>query len=175
VEAVDRVTQRTVDLDEYKQNEIRKIFGDDPPESLRPFLEQAIREWPDLYYTLNMARTAILMLGPAGSGAIAELVMWLTKQGAPTREESVQAWDLINRIYTSVPDLLEEQVLEASYTMLLYGNLSRADVAGMAAQRLKRSISTEAWRKAVDRWADSKGVPRPVRRHRTSKDKTDIL
>ncbi len=53
----------------------------------------------------------------------------------------------------------EEDILDLSYRQLLFKQWTREEAAENASTLLQRPISTEAWRKRVDRWAEARGRP----------------
>ena len=53
----------------------------------------------------------------------------------------------------------EYEMLNLSYHALLNKEQTRAEVAEFASIMLGHSVSTDAWRKAVDRWAEREGLP----------------
>ena len=66
----------------------------------------------------------------------------------------------------------EEWILKYSYDSLRAKTMDRAHAAFVASALLNKPIKTDAWRKAVDRWAEKNDLPK-VEIHRRSKVKTD--
>jgi hypothetical protein len=66
------------------------------------------------------------------------------------------------------------ELLEASYYALRAKTWTRAEAADIAATMLGREITTEAWRKAVDRWAEKQGLPK-VEIYKRKAVKTDTV
>ncbi len=61
--------------------------------------------------------------------------------------------------YQAAKLVTREQILEASYELLREHKISRAQAADLATDVLQKQINTEAWRKAVDKWASDHGKP----------------
>ncbi len=63
---------------------------------------------------------------------------------------------------------MEERLIAFTYHFLRHG-MSRDLAARFAAERLGEAISSEAWRKRVDRWVDSRGLDKVEQRKRQRK------
>ncbi len=76
-----------------------------------------------------------------------------------TEDETKQIWTVIQEIWKATEAHFrddEEAVLDITYRALRDGIYNRGDAAIFASQMLGRNLSSEAWRKRVDRWADNK-------------------
>ena len=68
--------------------------------------------------------------------------------------------DSVQRSAIGKAEDLEAFVLWRSYTWLLDKQINRKQAARYASDVLGREISTDTWRKRVDRWAEKQGFPR---------------
>lgn len=68
-------------------------------------------------------------------------------------------------------DNAEDMMLLRTYELLKAKRMTRDGAAMVAGAVLGRPVSSEAWRKAVDRWAEKKGLPKVEQRKR--RDATD--
>ena len=75
-------------------------------------------------------------------------------------------------VYTLRGPDKEDDATELTYGLLYDKQVSRDEAADLASALLGRTISSEAWRKHIDRWAAAKGLPKVGHRKRQT-DKTD--
>jgi hypothetical protein len=120
-------------------------------------------------YTIKASTVTVRLLAELiekwGIGQAQELLLFgasLVKK--ETSERDVERLRLILEAVHRSPigqaEDLEDHVLWRSYTWLLEKQINRKQAARYASDVLGREISTDTWRKRVDRWAEKQHFPR---------------
>jgi hypothetical protein len=99
----------------------------------------------------------------------------LPSEGAELTDEDKQQLVVVCRyLHRAAHYLGREKVLEMTYNLLREGSVNRTQAAMLASVALGKKVETEAWRKAIDRFAETRGLPK-VEIHKRRQGKTDIV
>ena len=158
VEAVDRMSDTDGDTQRSRKSSrdtggIRAIEITDPSTGDNRYLLTSLGKLASLYH-------ATRTLGPDAVYDIASIVASLVRPERTTEEKERLQYAL-DELCTRVDEWTdnEDMLLDQSYVALEQGRWTRARAANIAQTVLKKPLSTEAWRKRVDRWAEKQGLP----------------
>lgn len=110
---------------------------------------------------------AIQTLGPEQARTFAEVMLVITRLGPlnknpmPSPQEKLRLFQgitLISTMFNRRWDDLEDRVIDFTYQWMLHRRMTRQMAAKFASSKLGH-VSTDAWRKKVDRWARVHGYP----------------
>ncbi|MDP9309441.1 MAG: hypothetical protein M3R24_00845 [Chloroflexota bacterium] len=126
---------------------------------------------PDPFTFWTLCDT-IIRRGEDGAAALMLLGIEAVKVGKPTPEDERAVRAVVERAVFSIKEQwpnVEEFALFHTYVMLTLGDFSRDDAARTASDILRKTVTSEAWRKRLDRWVEEKGHQKvDLRKHRNN-------
>jgi hypothetical protein len=125
---------------------------------------------------ISVTASAFHLMQTVDSHTLRDFIWWIVSLSGRQQvadqvaDLMIQALQETKANYEKIWSNPEEMALHYTYTLLRHRDISREEAAEIASKILGTTISTNTWRMRVDRWIDSKGLPKVgIRKRQSSK------